>query len=229
MLDCPVYILCRDRLRDLRKLVDWLERAGHRRIVFLDCASSYMPLLEYLGSSRHEVRWLGGNLGSHALWNAGMAPHDERFCLTDCDIVPTEDCPLDAVAHLHRLMDEHKRPKVGLGLYLEDVPADMPSLGWERSLHSREIAPGVYDSLIDTTFALYEAGTPFQYEALRTGAPYLARHASPAWYGGELSDEDRYYLERAETGPTGSSWKERLADERQATEGAGEVHQDHSL
>jgi hypothetical protein len=211
VLDPPIFILCRDRLKDLRRLVSWLEVAGHRRIVFLDCASSYMPLLEYLNASRHEVRWLGDNLGSHAIWNAGMVP-GERFILTDPDIVPTEACPLDAVAHLHRLMDEHHRPKVGLGLYLDDVPADMPSLGWERDLASkgREIAPGVLDSLVDTTFALYEAGAAFQYEALRTGAPYLARHVSPAWYGGELSDEDRFYLERAETGPTGSSWKEGL-------------------
>ena len=147
-----------------------------------------------------------------------MVP-DEPFGYTDCDIVPTEACPLDAVAHLHRLMDEHQRPKVGLGLYLDDVPADMPCLGWERELVSvqretQTVVSGcaVFDSLIDTTFALYEAGAAFQYEALRTGAPYLARHNSPAWYGGELDDEDRYYLERAETGPTGSSWKEALGD-----------------
>jgi hypothetical protein len=207
----PAFILCRDRLKDLRRLIDWLERAGHDRITFLDCASAWPPLLDYLHASPHSVVRLE-NLGSRALWEAGLAPSDTRFILTDPDVLPLDSCPLDAVEHLHRLMDEHKHPKVGLGLYLDDVPADMPSLGWERDLASkgREIAPGVLDSLIDTTFALYEAGTAFQYEALRTGAPYLARHASPAWYGGELSEEDRFYLERAETGPTGSSWKENL-------------------
>ncbi len=113
--------------------------------------------------------------------------------------------------HLQALLDRYPQfSKAGPGLYLDDVPSSMPSLGWERSLHSREIAPDIYDSLIDTTFALYRPGAGFEYEALRTGAPYLARHASPAWYGGELSEEDRYYLARAETGPTGSSWKEGL-------------------
>lgn len=230
-IDTPVYIVCRDRLKDLRRLIEWLERAQHRNIILLDNASTWPPLLEYLNASRHEVRWLGGNLGSHALWNAGMAPRDERFVLTDCDIVPTEWCPLDAMAHLHRLMDEHRRPKVGLGLYLDDVPADMPSLGWERQLVSREtqtVVSGcaVFDSLIDTTFALYEAGSAFQYEALRTGHPYQARHMSAAWYPELFSEEDAYYLERAETGPTGSSWKERLVEERQAAEGAGELRQE---
>lgn len=206
MHDVPVYITVRDRLRDLRKLVAWLERAGHR-IILLDNASSYRPLLEYLNASPHEVRWLGGNLGSRALWAADMAP-DEPFVVTDPDIVPLEDCPLDAVAHLQGLLDEHPGYlKAGLGLYLDDV--EFPSKGWERSLHSRQIAPGVFDSLIDTTFALYRPGAEFVYDAIRTGAPYRARHGS--WYVTEPDAEDAYYLERAETGATGSSWKESLS------------------
>lgn len=218
-MDCPVYITVRDRLRDLRKLVDWLERAGHRRIIFLDCASSYLPLLRYLAASRHEVRWLGGNLGSRALWEANMVP-DEPFVLTDPDIIPLDSCPHDAVAHLHRLLEAHPGyAKAGLGLYLEDV--EFPSKPWERTLHSREIAPGVYDSLIDTTFALYRPSAEFEYQAIRTGHPYQARHGS--WYISEPDAEDAYYLERATPGPTGSSWKEGLLSERQATESVSEL------
>ena len=137
-----------------------------------------------------------------------MVPTDSSFVLTDPDILPTEDCPFDAVAYLARLLDAHPSyPKVGLGLYLDDV--EFPSKGWERSLVSRgTVAPGVFDSLIDTAFALYRPGADFAYEALRTGHPYQARHMS--WYVREPDAEDAYYLERAETGPTGSSWKENL-------------------
>jgi len=209
-VDITVYITVRDRLRDLRKLVEWLERAGHR-IVFLDNASTYMPLLRYLAGTRHEVRWLGNNLGSRALWEAEMVP-DEPFVLTDPDIVPLDSCPLDAVAHLQALLDAHPGySKAGLGLYLDDV--EFPSKGWERQLVSRETSPGVFDSLIDTTFALYRPGAEFEYEAIRTGAPYLARHGS--WYVREPDAEDAYYLERAEVGPMGSSWKEGRGEGRE--------------
>jgi hypothetical protein len=205
--DPPVLINVRDRLKDLCSLIEWLERAGHRRITLLDNASTFPPLLAYLAASPHEVRYLGENLGSRALWDAGLVP-DEPFVLTDPDIVPLDTCPLDAVAHLQRLLDAYPSySKAGLGLYLDDV--EFPSKGWERTLVSRETAPGVFDSLIDTTFALYRPGASFAYEAIRTGAPYLARHGS--WYVTEPDAEDAYYLERAETGPTGSSWKEGLA------------------
>jgi len=212
-VDTPVFIIVRDRLRDLRRLVAWLERAGHRQIVLLDNASTWPPLLDYLSRTPHGVIEFDQNLGARALWEAGLVPQ-ERYIVTDPDIVPTEGCPLDAIEHLHRLMDTYERPKVGLGLYLDDV--EFPSKGWERQLVSREIAPGVFDSLIDTTFALYEAGSEFVYEALRTGAPYQARHMS--WYStpDTFSDEDRYYLAHADIGPTGSSWKESLHGVQQA-------------
>jgi hypothetical protein len=157
---------------------------------------------------------LGANLGSRALYRSGRIP-SEPFVYTDPDVVPVEDCPLDAVAHLAELLDRFPHtPKVGLGLYLADVPESMDSLGWERRLLQPEpgdawlgeIAPGVFDSLIDTTFALYRPGvTGHDYRGIRTGWPYQARHMS--WYSqGELSAEDAYYLQRAIPGPEGSSW-----------------------
>src|SRR5215469_1260868 len=95
-LSIPVYITVRDRVSDLRRLVAWLERAQHRNIVLMDNASTYEPLLAYLGDSPHEVVYLSQNLGSRALWRSGLVPN-EPFVLTDPDIIPTEDCPLDAV------------------------------------------------------------------------------------------------------------------------------------
>ena len=207
MLDTPIFVVCRDRLKDLCRLVEWFERAGHDRITFVDCASTYPPLLDYLDKTPHEVVRLDQNLGSRALWVAELVP-DEPFVYTDPDLLPTAECPLDAVAHLHELLMAHpKFSKAGLGLHLDDVPETLRSLEWERSLVSseREFSPGVYDSLIDTTFALYRPGVPFEYRAIRTGAPYEARHLP--WYVTEPTSEDRYYLERAMFGPLGSSWE----------------------
>src|SRR5215469_14467601 len=124
-MDPLIFVNCRDRVRDLRNLVAWLERAGHERIILLDNASSYMPLLEYLNRTPHEVRWLGNNLGSKALWIAGLVP-TEPFVYTDPDVIPTEECPLDAVEYLGEVLRRHpQHPKAALGLHLDDVPPDM--------------------------------------------------------------------------------------------------------
>jgi hypothetical protein len=186
--------------------VTWLENARHERIVLLDNDSTYAPLLDYLDETPHEVIRLGENLGARALWLADLVP-DEPFIYTDPDLIPTDECPLDAVEHLHDLRRRFPQfPKVALGLHLNDVPADRPSLEWERSLVApdRQIAPGVYNSLADTTFALYQPGAAFSLTAIRCGKPYECRHMP--WYVTEPDAEDSYYLERAIVGPDGSSW-----------------------
>lgn len=206
VLDPPIFIICRDRLKDLRLLVEWLERAGHHRINFIDNCSAWPPLVDYLSRTPHAVIELEHNLGSRALWRAGRVP-DEPYVLTDPDLVPTDDCPLNLVEHLQGLLDRYPQfSKAGPGLYLDDV-GDIPSLAHERELVSeaRQLEPGVYGSLIDTTFALYRGGTGFGYHAIRTGAPWQVRHMG--WYQREPDAETRFYLDRAMRGPEGTtSW-----------------------
>lgn len=207
MFDCPVFLNVRDRVRDLRTLVEWLERAGHQRIHLIDNDSTWEPCVEYLKDSPHDVIRVGKNGGARMLWDAELVPRSEYFVLTDPDIVPIDDCPLNAIEHLHGILERHPGyHKAGLGLYLEDVPAAMPSLAWERgsSINGPLLEPGVRQSLIDTTFALHRPGTPFMFEAIRTEAPYVARHMP--WYVTVPDVEDRYYLDHAIGGPLHSSW-----------------------
>lgn len=210
--DPPVLINVHNRVNALRQLVAWLERAGHQRITLLDNASTYEPLLEYLEASPHKVVYLGENVGARSLWATGRVP-DEWFVFTDPDIVPIERCPLDAVAHFKDLLDRYPAPKAGFGLFLNDVPQHMPSFGHERSLMNpdAQYETGVYRSAIDTTFALYRPGIGFEYLALRTGFPYMARHQCRSWYGGPITDEDRHYLTHARKDFNGSSWAKREA------------------
>lgn len=193
----------------MRKLVGWLEAAGHSRITLLDNASSFPPLLEYLEATPHQVVRLP-NLGSRSLWVADLVP-DEPFVLTDPDLVPIDNCPNWLIDHMAFVLDRGQRTKVGVGLYLADVPTRLPSYQWELELVSTErqrpdIAPHVYDSLVDTTFALYKPGAHFEFEAYRLGWPYQMRHSS--WYvnPGWEDEEDRYYLAHAEAHPLASSW-----------------------
>jgi hypothetical protein len=218
MFDPPILINCRDRVAPLRELVDWLERAGHQRIILLDNRSTYAPLLEYYERTPHTVRILQHNYGARALWLTHQNELNGWYIYTDPDVLPIEECPLDLVGQLRELMAEFPRvPKAGPSLYLEDLPEgfDPEVLAWERTmtsarLYSKGEVPA-YLSKIDTTFALYRPHMPFGYAAIRTGRPYLMRHSS--WYteGQPLSDEDAYYLGHATKGILGSSWGRRVA------------------
>jgi hypothetical protein len=207
--DLPIIINCRDRVSDLRKLIEWLERAGHQWIILLDNDSTYEPLLEFYRETPHLVVPLGENVGSRALWVRDLVPRGEWFVYTDPDVVPVDECPLDAVWVLKETLLRYPEvPKAALGFYLDDVPMDMRSLNIERAYMNRlnELEPGVFRAATDTTFALYRPGAEFSYDAIRLGHPYVARHGS--WYVDQCpTEEDRYYLDRALPGPLFSSWK----------------------
>ena len=200
----PIYIIVRDRVTDLKVLVEWLEKAGHDRIAFLDNDSTWPPLLEYLEKTPHEVVRFGRNLGPYCLWEWEVP--DEWFVYTDPDLIPHEDCPLDAVAHLRWLLDIYDVPKAGLGLHVDDVP-EFGTTRWEYELHGERRWLGeAFDAPVDTTFALYRPSTPRGLIAVRSGPPYEVRHMP--WYRrSDFTDEDRYYIANASGA---SSWANQM-------------------
>jgi hypothetical protein len=218
----PVLILCRDRVESLRELVSWLERAGLERVVLVDNDSSYEPLLDYLDRTPHEVVRLGRNVGKHAVWverRLGRMLGRRPFVLTDPDVVPVPECPLDAVDRFGALLARHGDVvKVGFGLRIDDLPARYrfrrEVIEWESQFWRPEIEiePGVYRCAIDTTFALYRrwSSKPPPLDALRTGFPYVARHTT--WYVDSASppEEEAYYTARLARGtaesPGTSTW-----------------------
>lgn len=223
--DPPIIVNCRDRVTPVRKLVDWLERAGHEHIVLLDNASTYEPLLGYLDRSPHTVVRFDVNYGSRALWHYKTVSFTTGwFVYTDSDVLPINACPFDAVDRLLEAAEAWQRPKAALGLYTDDLADAHRVVEWEdRLLYPLledpwkgvigHLANGttVYDSLADTTFALYRPGTEFRLEALRLGDSYQLRHED--WYseGFALSAEDEFYLAHAEgvrDDFAGSSWKD---------------------
>ena len=202
----PILIACRDRVDALRRLVAWLERAGQERIFLIDNDSAFEPLLEYYESSPHSVVRLGMNVGPQDFWASGIVTslvNGNRYVVTDPDVVPTEDCPLDALDYFSELLDRHQnRLKVGFGLRIDDLPMYYKHRDavqkWEAKFWEEEVSPGVFDADIDTTFALYRSDVDsFVYgPALRTGAPYVVRHEP--WYV-DLSNESaegRFYRRR---------------------------------
>jgi hypothetical protein len=227
-----IFVTCRDRVTPLLELLAWAEQAGLTdRLVLVDNASTWEPLLDLYGSLSCRVVRLSENLGQHAPWVAGLVdqlvPSGQPYVVTDPDVVPDDDCPPDVLDHLAELLARHPdRVKAGLGLRTDDLPLVYRWAGearaWERQFWERELSPGVFDAPIDTTFAMYQAGLD-HFEmgpALRTGKPYLARHLS--WYidSAHPTDEELHYRKRARgdvvhwSAQTPPAWLLEAAEER---------------
>lgn len=204
----PVIINVRDRFAPLRDLVAWLERVGQREIHLCDNASTYEPLLDYLAASPHHVVRLGENLGHRAPWLSGLVTElglDRPFIVTDPDVVPSEECPDDALdVFLDVLLRYPELDKVGFSLRLDDLPRHYAHrdavLRWEAQFWQRRHASGFWQAAIDTTLAVYRPGEHHQNDrAVRSPHPYVARHMP--WYqdSGRPDPEQTYYLEHADT------------------------------
>jgi hypothetical protein len=200
----PVVIVCRDLLSDLLLLVRWLEDTGHEKIILLDNASTYPPLLDYLRISPHDVIALPANLGHRSPWLCGLVDRLEPntpFVVSDPDVIPDAEAPATSFEYLQDLLLRHEAfDKAGLGLHIDDLPAHYPHraevIAWESAYWRSEVEPGVFAAHLDTTLALHRPGTPYKVtEALRTGAPYMARHLP--WYRDPFhpDDETAYYFD----------------------------------
>ncbi len=203
MKSTMIFICAKDRVTCLRRLVNRLLEQGYANLVVIDTGSTYGPMLEYLYRGPFTV--VKSRPGSahphHALWEEQIVLRAEgkRFVYTDGDVVPCDDCPDDWCAYLSGLLDKYPgAPKAGLGLKTSDLP-DFYSrkanvIQWESKYNSTLAEPGVINSEIDTTLALYrDAGVVGLSPALRTTAPYLLHHLPWYAYAKDLSEEERHY------------------------------------
>lgn len=214
--DIPVIINNYNRLDCLQQQVAWFERAGMRDIYIIDNASTYPPLLAYYMQTPHTVYLLNQNVGFMALWKTILFQrfrHD-YYIYTDPDIIPTDECPLDAVSFFFELLQRYTHvEKVGFGLKIDDLPEYYPLkekvLSWEAKFWNDPVALDIYTAPIDTTFALYRPGSMggSELNAFRTGGAYCARHTS--WYinPSHLPEEELYYMQHA---GSSSSWMAEL-------------------
>jgi len=200
--DLPVFINCRDRVTDLKKLVAWLKGVGVKKIALVDNDSTYPQLLEFYQASGCQVLPLGFNHGHKAPWESmavGILAKDSFYVVTDPDIIPDKSCPRDALDYFHDILQKYKEfMKVGFSLKIDDLPdhyqLKKTVINWESQFWKKELEPNLYIADIDTTFALYRPNTWYFLEnSLRTGYPYMARHT--AWYQDNKcpSAEDQYY------------------------------------
>lgn len=208
MKQYPIIINVRDRVTHLKLLVSWLENQGQENIWLCDNASTYPPLVEYLKSSPHRVRYNEINLGHRAPWLSGLAFElglDSYFVVTDPDVVPCEECPSDVFEVFENTLAAHKEiDKVGFSLRIDDIPDHYQHcqavVQWESQWWLDERFPGFYYSPIDTTFAMYRPGEGhLNHRSLRAAPPYVARHMP--WYedSTQPNEELEYYQTHADS------------------------------
>lgn len=198
-----VFIICRDRLSPLLQLVEWLESAGLKKIVFIDNGSVYPELVSYFSKTNYQFLDMKRNIGHTVPWQQSIIPilvPEDYYIVTDPDVIPTSKDGLATIASMYKI---HKRfpeyLKVGLGLKIDDLPNKYTLknsvIEWESQFWKNQVANNVYDAGVDTTFALYK---PFVYKyiihpSLRLGEPLTARHLP--WYtdSSKLTKEDIFY------------------------------------
>ncbi|MEL6868109.1 MAG: hypothetical protein AAFP19_27045 [Bacteroidota bacterium] len=206
----PILINNFNRLSDLRQMVDWIQSLeGEKAIIIVDNDSTYPPLLDYyqsLNGDNEQVVYLKFNS-----WRKGVRYIGEelfqkypKYIITDSDLLPYPQTPKDLLPYLSHLMDKYPSYNhIGLSLEIEDLPDHNPlkaqvyqheSQFW--SPHSRLLNEEVYESYIDTTFAMYRNSSkvlPIG-NALRTARPYTLKHLD--WYLDPQSytEEYQYYL-----------------------------------
>lgn len=215
-IEVPIFIINRDRVGYLKKLLTWISRARDFEKknfidllpIVIDNQSTYPPMIQYLreitGFAR--VVYFDGNRKMCSPWDSGMVDEYKApyFVITDNDILPEDDCPLDAVSHFMEMMMRNKDlDKVGFGLRLDDVPKEHAKyemiMNNEKDHWNHRFNKSYFFAPIDTTFAVWRYGLGYSIGAcLRSDSPYIAKHLP--WYEDEnnLSEELKYYRDHAD-------------------------------
>jgi GT2 family glycosyltransferase len=203
----PVFIICRDRVSELKLLVAWLKAHKMNNVVLIDNDSAYPPLMEFLEKTSYQVIRTGKNIGHTVMWHEGIAKTlfpGQFYIVSDPDVVPDDKCPSDVITHFYKLHKSYiDYQKVGFGLQIDDLPDHYKLksyvMEWEGQFWKNELEPGVYEAGIDTTFALYKPYTDYYalHPSIRTGRPYTAKHL--AWYVNSslIDPEEAFYRMRA--------------------------------
>lgn len=201
----PIVIISRDRVSYLCSLVSWLEKSGYNNIIICDNQSTYEPMLEFLKATKHQVFY--SDINSHlSPWETGLI---EQYCsgtnyvVTDCDVVPDENCPYDVLDFFSSALDRFQDiNKIGLSLNIDDIPDCYINKEkvqrWESQFWRFKRDENFFNAQVDTTFAIYRVGTTHDLNnSLRSAPPYSAKHLP--WYSNskEPTEEEQYYFSHA--------------------------------
>ena len=218
----PILVNNFNRLISLKTQIDWLLNLPTKvSIVILDNCSTYRPLLQFYDtlskSNNVQVIRLVHNYGISKilLFSMGFRRFD-KYVITDSDLIPYDDTPVDLLDKMSFLLDKHiEFNHVGVSIEINDLPKHYPFkkdiLKWEQQYWENKFNDEAYIAAIDTTFAMYRKTSlvTLQRPAIRLARPYRLKHLD--WYidPANLSKEQKYYIREC---TSISTWNSKLKD-----------------
>ncbi|MCK9597697.1 MAG: hypothetical protein M0R06_01575 [Sphaerochaeta sp.] len=215
-MNVPIFIISFNRCTVLKTLVDRLIELEQDRLVVIDNASTYEPLIDYYrkeAGRSFTLMKMPRNYGHNVVGRLYKDPDffkkyelgKTNYIYTDCDVVPVNECPVDFVDTFDRILSKyHRAEKVGFSLKITDLPDTFEAkerlIRWESKfwldgLFDEELRVQLYRAPLDTTFSYQRKNTPpgWSDKSIRTGPPFMARHLP--WYidTNNLTEEDLYY------------------------------------
>lgn len=217
----PIYITSFNRLICLKSMCKQLEELPNSRIIIIDNASTYEPLMDWLKMCDYEVIFSGVNHGKLAPWkvvlqnNVIRKAHD-YYVVSDPDM-DFADCPNDVLEVLREGLDKHKKAhKAGVSLEINDLPEDgyksKEVFKWESQWWKDRADKMFFNAFVDTTFALYRSSDNIDSvkgpkRGIRSDRPYIVRHTP--WYTtpNTLTIEDKFYMKTLSNGHWSQQYK----------------------
>lgn len=191
----PIFLVNYQRFQPLQELVQSLLDRNYNNITIVDNDSSYPPLIEWYMKLPKPVKIyaVGKNVGPYVLNEIiEFKPYTatgKPYVWSDSDVLPIAEAPKDFIEHMVEMAIEHKIPKLGLSLVINDLPDNFKDKEKVIKHESAFTSYGKIDSKygiiwkapVDTTFAVnMTADCGYNGGAYRMNWPYSARHIP--WY-----------------------------------------------
>lgn len=212
----PIIIISFNQYNYLKQNINIFLKLGFKKIVVIDNASSYPPLLDYFEEikSKVKIHRLKKNYGHLVFWRRKdiFSLYSKGFYIvTDPDVIPLNPQYNFVKKALMKLLKYPGYTKVGLSLNIDDIPLTykfrQEVLAWESQFWVKDRDKMCFIANIDTTMALYKPNYMYHvntfYKGLRLKKPYIAKHGG--WYidYNNLTGEEQFYLN---TVNESSSW-----------------------
>ncbi len=217
----PVFIITFQRLSSLKETVKSIENQSYpTQVIFIDNNSTYKPLLEYLKKRENKGNYVFWNKTNDPFGNTKkcikkyvkkeLLLTSHYFCVTDPDIRLLHS---DCLKVYIQILNKEKVFCVGPALRTFDIPDYYPlrDVVQKQRDHMLQNVKIKHDFItedvtycfwrIDTTFAVYNINIPYRracdHVGIRVLDPYEAQHLD--WYlnAYNLSDDQRYYIEKS--------------------------------